>query len=159
MTTPSKNRYACVPRDAGVSEIDKAIRALSAEFGERNREDEGNGVFRDTADAFVLHEIICDSEGTPVDFRFLDADGNFLRRVGMKKEDLIGKTALEVFPNIEPVWIETFGRVALTGIPETITHYAVKFDRYYEARAYSPKKGQFMALYIDLEKMRGMKST
>ncbi len=110
-------------------------------------------------DAFALHEIICDADGKPVDYRFLDADANFLKRVGMSKEDLIGKTALELFPNTEPFWIETFGRVALSGKSETVTQYSVELDKLYEARIYSPEKGQFMALFIDVQKLRGMKIT
>lgn len=90
-------RYALVSRDAGIEELDRALRRLLVDFEEHSRLIETEGRFEDNVDAFVLHEIICDDEGKPVDYRFLDADGNFLRRVGMKKEYLIGKRRWSFF--------------------------------------------------------------
>jgi hypothetical protein len=109
----------------------------------------------DLLEAFALHEIICDSNGKAVDYRFLDADKKFLKRVQKTKEEIIGKTALELFPNTEQIWIETFGRVALSGNSEVIMHYSAEFDNYYEARIYSPEKGQFIAVFIDITKTKG----
>ena len=106
-------------------------------------------------EAFALHEIICDDAGNPVDYRFLDADNKFLRRVNKTKEELVGKTASELFPNTERVWIETFGRVALTGKPEVLRSYSSEFGNSYEARVYSPEKGKFLALFIDTEIAKG----
>jgi DNA-dependent RNA polymerase auxiliary subunit epsilon len=105
-------------------------------------------------EAFALHEIICDENGQPVDYRFLDADTKFLKRINKTKEELIGKTALELFPNTEKIWIETFGRVALSGIPESLMHYSVEFKNYYEARIYSPERGKSLALFIDVDKIK-----
>jgi PAS domain-containing protein len=109
----------------------------------------------DLLEAFALHEIICDNNGNPIDYRFLDADKKFLKRLGKTKEELIGKTVLELFPQTEKIWIETFGRVALSGNPEVFMHYSIEFDNYYEARIYSPEKGQFLALFIDSKKRKG----
>lgn len=109
----------------------------------------------DLLEAFALHEIICDGNGKAVNYRFLDADQKFLKRVKKTKDELIGKTVLELFPNTEQIWIETFGRVALSGKPEVITHYSAEFDNYYEARVYSPEKGQFVAVFIDINKAKG----
>lgn len=109
----------------------------------------------DLLEAFALHEIICDDAGNPIDYRFLDADNKFLRRVNKTKEELVGKTASELFPNTERVWLETFGRVALTGKPEVLRSYSSEFGISYEARVYSPERGKFLALFIDTEIAKG----
>lgn len=109
----------------------------------------------DLLEAFALHEIILDDRGNPVDYRFIDADNKFLRRIGKTREELIGKTVLELFPATEKIWIETFGRVALSGKPEVLKAYSSVFDNYYEARAYCPERGKFLALFIDAEIAKG----
>ncbi|MDD4652918.1 MAG: PAS domain-containing protein, partial [Methanothrix sp.] len=74
-------------------------------------------LFQEMLDGFALHEIICDGQGNPINYRFLDVNPAFERLTGLKKEDLIGSTVLEVLPGTEKHWIEIYGKVALTGEP------------------------------------------
>jgi len=134
-----------------LKEIDEKIKNTINAFI-LNQENEST---EDLIEAFALHEIICDDNGVPINYRFLDADKKFLKRIGKTKEELIGKTALDLYPNTEHEWIETFGRVALSRNPEVVSFYSAEFDNYYEARIYSPEKGQFAALFIDSKKVKG----
>lgn len=142
-------RRECIEKDSSPAEYNLRIKKLLREFNRGDDPSEG------PIDAFALHEIILDADGKPVDYRFLDADSKFLKRLGKTREELIGKTVLELYPKTERVWIESFGRVALTGVPEVVTQYSVEFNRYFEARAYSPEKNKFLVLFIDLDKMKG----
>jgi PAS domain-containing protein len=47
---------------------------------------------------FALHEIVYDEYGKPCDYRFLDANPAFEKIIGMEKEEILGKTSLEIFP-------------------------------------------------------------
>ena len=58
-------------------------------------------LFNEMVDAFALHEIICDEQGTPIDYRFLSVNPAFETMAGVKAEDIIGKTVLDIFPNTE----------------------------------------------------------
>ncbi len=106
-------------------------------------------------DSCALHEIICDNDGKVINYKFIDADQIFLKNIHKTKEEIIGKTVLDLFPKTELIWIETFGRVALSGKPEVLTHYSVELGNIYEARAYSPEKGRFFAVFINLNKAKG----
>ena len=143
-----------IDKDVFLSDINsniKHILELNKKQKNRNNPHESDELL----EAYALHEIVCDKNGNVVNFRYLDADTKFLKRINKTKEEIIGKTALELFPNTEPIWIETFGRVALSGNPEVFMHYSVEFDTYYEARIYSPEKGKFIAVFIDLNKAKG----
>ena len=74
-------------------------------------------LFDKMLNGFALHEILCDVEGKPFDYRFLDVNPAFEKIVGIAKEQLIGKTVLEIMPGLESDWIDIFGSVALTGEP------------------------------------------
>ena len=43
-------------------------------------------------------------------------NSSFEKIIGFKSEEIVGKTALEVMPNIKQHWIQEVGQVALTGI-------------------------------------------
>ncbi|MFN2151141.1 MAG: PAS domain S-box protein, partial [Anaerolineales bacterium] len=116
----------------------------------RESENKFRDLFENMNDAFALHKIILDENGKPIDYQFLDANPVFIQRLGMKSEDLINKTALELFPQTEDSWIETFGKVALTGQPVEFTNYSVELDKYYETRIYCPRPGYFAALFTDI---------
>ncbi|PKM56417.1 MAG: hypothetical protein CVU98_11380 [Firmicutes bacterium HGW-Firmicutes-3] len=98
----------------------------------------------------ALHEIIVDDQGKPTDYRFLSVNEAYEQLTGLKKEDVLGKTVLEVLPNLEHEWIDKYGEVALTGKSIQFESYAREIGKYYSVSSYSPKKGQFAVLVEDI---------
>jgi PAS domain S-box-containing protein len=107
-------------------------------------------LFDEMSSGYALHEIICDPHGKPVDYRFLEMNAAFERQTGLVAREVLGKRALEVIPNLEPFWIETYGRVALTGQPERFENYAKNFNKYFSVFAFCPKHGQVLVLFEDI---------
>ncbi|MBI4825380.1 MAG: PAS domain S-box protein [Nitrospirae bacterium] len=107
-------------------------------------------LFNGMLEGFALHKIICDENGRPVDYRFLKINPAFERLTGLRAADLIGRTVLEVLPDTEPFWIETYGRVALTGEPIHFSNYSAELDKYFMVTAYSPRHEQFVAIFEDI---------
>ena len=107
-------------------------------------------LFQEMLDGFALHEIICDEQGKPIDYRFLDVNPAFERLTGLKKEELVGRRVLEVLPGTENHWIETYGRVALTGEPTLFESYSHELDKYYEVRAFRSSENQFACIFADI---------
>ena len=111
-------------------------------------------LFNSMKEGFALHEIITDKSGKPSDYRFMDVNPAFERLTGLKRDALIGRTVLEVLPGIERVWLETYGRVVLTGEPVHLEEYSEELGRYYDVYAYSPVKGQFATIFTDVTRRR-----
>ncbi|MVM35624.1 PAS domain S-box protein [Spirosoma sp. HMF4905] len=61
-------------------------------------------------------EMIFDEQGRAVDFVYLEHNSALTRMTGMTAES-IGKRASEVLPNMEPFWLDTYGRITKTGQP------------------------------------------
>ncbi len=119
---------------------------------ERTANQNYQNLFRQMQNAFALHEIICDQQGKPIDYRFLAINPAFERMTGLKAADIIGKTVLEAMPGTESYWIETYGKVALTGEPVEFEEYSAAIDKYFEVSAYQPSPGQFACTFIDISK-------
>lgn len=132
-------------------------RKLKQSIGAMSKSDETyRALFNCMAEGFALHEIITNDRDEPIDYRFIEVNPAFERLTGKHKEDIIGKTLLEVFPDSEKVWIERYGRVALTGTPESFSEYSKGAGRWYDVSAYSPVHRQFACIFIDITAARGL---
>ena len=84
-----------------------------AEQALRKSEEQYRLLFNEMLSGFALHEIICDQDGRPVDYRFLAVNAAFEQLTGLIPNEVIGKTVLEVLPGTESFWIERYGKVAI----------------------------------------------
>jgi len=107
-------------------------------------------LFTSMNSGFAHHAIICDKEGRPVDYRFIDVNPAFIRHTGLSRDDILNKTVLEVLPETESYWIEQYGHAALTGEPQVFEQYSSQLDKYFDVSVYSPKKGEFITLFSDI---------
>ena len=65
-----------------------------------------------TDEGYFVAEILLE-DTTCVNYRFLDVNPQFEQLTGLK--DPIGKLVLDLIPNLENHWLQSFGEVALTG--------------------------------------------
>ena len=107
-------------------------------------------LFEGMLEGFALHEIICDADGKPVDYRYLSINPAFEQMTGLRIADTIGRTVREILPGIEPFWIERYGHVALTGQPTYFEDYSSLLKRYYKIMAFRPQPGQFAVVCEDI---------
>ncbi len=119
--------------------------------------EQNSAVLANMQEGFAHCEIICDATGKPTDYKILEVNKAYEVQTGIKSKDIVGKTMLEIFPDIEKSWIEIYGRVALSRKPHSFINFNHNTKRYYQTNAFSPEKGQF-ALFLrditDLETKR-----
>ena len=111
-------------------------------------------LFMSQIDGYALHEIICDEESNPINYRFLLVNPAWEEQIGLKKEDVIGKTVLELLPKLEKFWIEKYGLVALSQSSIKFENYSSELDKYFEVYAFSPKLGQFACVSKDITQIK-----
>lgn len=129
-------------------------RSKIAEQNLRESEERYHSLFNQMTEGFAVHEIICDKEGVPVDYRFLDINPAFEKLTGLKREKVVGKLKSEVLPNDTVDWAKIYGIVALTGHPIHFEDYSDTLKRYYEIDAYSPKPNHFASIFTDITERR-----
>ena len=121
-----------------------------AELARQSMEEKYQMLFNQMLDGFAVHEILCDPAGKPVDYRFVAANPAFERMTGLRATDIVGKTVLELMPDLEAHWIETYGRVALTGEPVRFENHAGPLDKWFEINAFCPREKQFACAVRDI---------
>jgi PAS domain S-box-containing protein len=144
-----------IPVDITTSLIEyqgkSAVMAVMSNISRRLEAEENYQLlFNQMLSGFALHEIICDDQGIPYDYRFLEANPAFEVLTGLRADDIRGKTVREVMPDIEEHWINIYGEVALTGEPVHFGNYSEPLGKYFEVTAFSPRTGQFATVFRDV---------
>lgn len=98
----------------------------------------------------VLFQGSDNEEEKIINYKLLDSNASYERLTGLKKENILGKTLYEIFPNMEKSLIKKIQRVAITGQSVHYQRYIKEKDKYYEAIVYRPKKLQFAAILTDI---------
>ncbi len=103
-------------------------------------------------DGFAHARIITDESGKPIDWEYLNVNQGFENQTGLRKEEVIGKKISEILPEAledKANWLEIFSKVALTGKPDRVLDHSGPLDRWYDVSLYSPKLGEFAAVFKD----------
>jgi len=107
-------------------------------------------LFAQMLNGFALHEIVRDEAGTIADYRFLDVNPAFERLTGLVKDQVIGKTAREILPGIEPQWIEHYARVVASGEPEHFEDFSNPLCKHFEVMAFKTGENRFGVTFTDI---------
>lgn len=144
------HNWRLVPEQDGQGRVNSVISLSRDITAHRRAEQNFQTLFREMLDGFALHEIICDQKGEPTDYRFLNVNPAFEQLTGLKAENIVGRTVREIFPHTEPYWIQTYGRVALTGEPAFFENYSSELHKYFEVTAFRPAPNQFASIVSDI---------
>ena len=104
---------------------------------------------------YAYHRIICDVQGTPVDYEYLEVNKAFETATGLSAEKILGRKITEVLPGIETSefdWIHFYGDIALNDGKGEIEQYSEPLKRWYRVQVYSPEINYFITLFSDITK-------
>ncbi len=149
--TQAITSFGYVVKNSGVTVLDASIR-MAFRLNESERRFES--LFEHMPDAFALHEVSFDHTGNPVDYRFIEVNDVFLKRVNLPREALVGQNARTLFPGTEDLWLDSLGRVAKTGVPETVGGFSSELKRHYRAHLYCPRIGYCAGVFTDVTEAR-----
>ena len=143
------HQFALIKQD-GIWDIIESSIYKQAKEALQQSEERYRSLFSNMTEGFALHEIILDDQEKPCDYRFIEVNEAFGRQTGLLPEKIIGKTVREVLPGVEDYWIETYGKVALTGEAVSSESFSAPLAKWYEVYAYSPKRGVCATLLKDI---------
>jgi PAS domain S-box-containing protein len=117
---------------------DKSLRESEARY---------RSLFENMLNGFAYCQMLFE-DGKPVDFIYLAVNDAFDSQTGLK--DVVGRKVSEVIPGIreaDPQLFEVYGRVAITGQPESFEIYVEALSDWYSISVYSPASEHFVAVF------------
>ena len=91
-------------------------------------------LFHAVDQGFCIIEMLFDEDGAPVDYRFSEVNPMFEKQTGLKNAE--GKTALELVPDLDRYWFDTYGNVVRSGNPIRFEQLAPALDRIFDVYAF-----------------------
>lgn len=134
----------CLKRAVEIKQKTEALDALAAS------EKRYKSLISQMTQGLAVHEIIEDENGNVVNYRFLEVNESFETLSGLSRDQVIGKTVLEVLPKTEPMIIEQYGQVAKTGESIIFQKYSAQLKKVFEILAYRIQPGQFVTVFSDV---------
>lgn len=134
-------------REVRVGVIRDITEQKRAEEALRKSEKKYRSLFENMLNGFAYCQVIFDGN-TPVDFIYLDVNRSFEKLTGLKH--VVGKKISEVIPGFrerDPEVLTIYGRVALSGQPETFELYVETLSLWALVSVYCPEKGYFVATF------------
>ncbi|HYI70344.1 MAG TPA: PAS domain-containing protein [Skermanella sp.] len=117
----------------------------------RDSEARWRGLFERMQEGFYVGEALRDGEGRMRDFRFIEVNPAFGALTGIPASDAVGRTVLDVIPDIPVELIRHYERVIDTGEPTRFEVFIPALaDRWYEARARKAGDERVAVLFLEI---------
>jgi PAS domain S-box-containing protein len=107
-------------------------------------------LFDSNPDGSAIHEIVYGTSGEPIEYLLLDVNPAFEHILGLKRENVIGKTSKEAYGVDTPPYFETYSRVAETGQAVEFESFFAPMKKHFHILTYSPEHGKFATIFEDI---------
>ncbi len=148
------NARKVISKDPGAHLILLAIEDVTKrrqiEEALRENEKRYRSLFENMHNGFAYCKMLFE-DNVPQDFIYLDVNSAFEKLTGLR--NVVGKKISEVIPGLReshPVLLEIYGRVALTGKPESFEIYLEPLAIWLFISVYSTEKGYFVAVFDNI---------
>jgi PAS domain S-box-containing protein len=146
---PNNSKVSKEPINAAV--VHKSLLGIKKKY---------DALFNQSINGLAYCKIIFDDNNQPIDYVFLEVNASFEKQTGLKKENVVGKQAIQIIPNIKNSafdFINIYAKVALTGEP--VETYQEDLKRWHSVYVVSPKKTFFLSLFTDITKHKQAEET
>ena len=110
-------------------------------------------LFEAMLDGFALCDLVYGDDGVPIDYRYVEINPAYRKQTGVR-QDVIGKTATEVFPSPDPSWIPRCIHVALTGESFETEMFFESLQKWYKLAVFKTKDDQFAIVFHDITQQK-----
>lgn len=127
---------------------------LKVEEELRESNEKFSALFSAMTEWVVLHELVFDEHGAPINYRITDCNEAYTRASGISKEMAVGRLGSEVYQQPEPPYFEEFSKVALTGETFLLETYYAPMEKYFSISVVSPGKNKFATITSDVTDLK-----
>ena len=117
---------------------------------ERSRlsEERFHNLFSAMAEGVALHRILLGPDGQPRDYVVLDINPSYEKIIGIRREDIVGKTGTDGYHVASP-YLKEFCMPEQTGRPFTFETYFQPMDKHFRISVVRTGKWQFATVFTD----------
>ncbi len=111
-------------------------------------------LFNNLGDGLAYFKPIYNKKGEMVDSEYLEINKAFSNFINYPRTRVIGKKISNIGPKIKKEWLKELGRVVKTGEHISFEMYESRNQKYYEVRAFRPKKNTYATIFRDVTQQK-----
>jgi PAS domain S-box-containing protein len=151
MARPTWFRIVVVRMDGDIAILAQDItERKKAEQALRKSEEKYRLLFENMTEMFQILEPLFNDEGRVFDFRYIKVNKATEVLAGKKREEMEGRTALELFGFVEDYWLEMIERALNTREPVHLTEYSKAVDLYYDVNAWKESEDKVAIVFSNI---------
>ncbi|HEY8910030.1 MAG TPA: response regulator [Desulfosporosinus sp.] len=111
--------------------------------------------FQSSPVGYVYYRVICDEEGIPRDYEFIEVNATFERFTGLKGSDFIGRKRSDLLQGLENnklSWINFEGEIVINADKKGFGQPSDALTKWYRVNVYYPEKDYVITSFIDISK-------
>ena len=116
----------------------------------RRGEHKFHSLFTAMTEGVALHELVTDASGKPIDYVLLDVNPAFESIIGIKREQVVGRSAREAYGTGEAPYLETYAKVVASGKPTKFEATFSPWQKTFAISAISSAPGHFATVFEDI---------
>ena len=110
--------------------------------------------FNEIINGFSYHKLIYDFRGKPIDIIFIEINNVLEEHFVLNKENIIGKSVMDIIPDNDISWIEEYNEIASTGIGNKFTCYVKNINKWFEINIILSKEGYCALIWNDITQLK-----
>ncbi len=140
----------CITQNVNRKNNEKLLRETETRF---------QSLFSTMNEGFCLHELVFDEFGKAVDYIILDVNKAYESILGLKRKEVIGKKASEVYGSNDAPYIEVYSRVAQNREPAYFETYFSPIKKDFSISVFSSEKNKFATVFTDISERRRLEKS
>jgi two-component system, cell cycle sensor histidine kinase and response regulator CckA len=107
-------------------------------------------LFEHIQEGVALHEVVCDSQGEPVDYRIIDINPQYEKHTGLARRDVAGKLASVAYGTGTAPYLKEFCSVGMGGPPLRMEVHFQPLQRYFAISVAPIGERAFATIFSDI---------
>lgn len=107
-------------------------------------------LFANAITGIAVHQLVRTPDGTPITYRYLDANPAFTSQTGISAETIVGKTVETALGMDTPPFLSLYAQVVDTQAPISMHTYVAPMERHFLINAFPlPDQDTFATVFLD----------
>jgi signal transduction histidine kinase len=154
----SVNSYPQFDTNGQLSQILVTLRDITQQRAAQEAAERSNqtltALFDSMEEMVVLHEVLLDDQGLPINYRITDCNQAYTTITGVSKQQAVGRLATEVYQVQTPPYLEEFCQVGITGKPYFFETYFPPMEKHFSISVVSPGPLTFATISNDVTPLK-----